>query len=104
MAVIVAPICKLNIIFTMERLLKLVLVVCALGFASANAANFTVNMTGFQFSPKDLTVNVGDTVTWVNQDATLHDTTSGVNGVQSGVWKSPFFGSGGSFSFTFNVA
>lgn len=94
---------KLNILRAMERLLKLFLVVIAFGAASANAANFTVKMTGFQFSPKDLTVSVGDTVTWVNQDSTFHDTTSGVGRVPSGVWKSPLLGNGSTFSFTFNV-
>src|SRR5207247_2501167 len=71
-------------------------------FASS-AATFTVNMSGFQFVPRDLTVNAGDTVTWVNQDFTGHDTTSGTNGVPSGLWHSPLFGNGGSFSFPFNV-
>jgi plastocyanin len=95
---------KVNIFGAMERLLKFFLVVIVFGATSADAANFTVKMTGFQFSPKDLTVNVGDTVTWVNQDPTFHDTTSGVGRVPSGVWKSPLLGNGGSFSFTFNVA
>src|SRR2546425_8436637 len=69
---------------------------------AAFAATFTVNMSGFQFVPRDLTVNAGDTVTWVNQDFTLHDTTSGTNGVASGLWHSPLFGNGGFFSLTFN--
>ncbi len=89
----------------MNRLLKLILIVVCSGIAaSAHAANFTVNMSGYQFVPKDLTVNVGDTVTWVNRDSTGHDTVSGVNLVPSGVWRSGLFGRNGSYSFTFNVA
>src|SRR5687768_7197072 len=88
----------------MKRLLKMLSVVFALGFVPAHAANFTVNMANFQFAPKNLTVDVGDTVTWVNQDSVFHDTVSGVNRVPNGVWRSSLFGNGGSFSFTFNVA
>src|SRR5260221_4956890 len=71
--------------------------------SAAHAADTTVSMVNFQFSPKDITVNAGDTVTWVNQDFTFHDSTSGTNGVPSGLWHSPLFGNGASFSFTFNV-
>ena len=70
---------------------------------AADAANFTVNMSNFQFVPKPLTISVGDTVTWVNQDFTQHDTTSGVNGVPNGIWHSQLLSHGGSFAFTFNV-
>jgi plastocyanin len=40
------------------------------------AATQTVNITNFQFSPASLTVNIGDTVKWVNQDPSPHTTTS----------------------------
>src|SRR5436190_3675993 len=79
----------------------LLLVFCST--SAVNATNVTVSMVNFQFSPKDITINAGDTVTWVNQDFTFHDTTSGTNGVPSGLWHSPLFGNGGSFAFTFNV-
>ncbi|MEO6035241.1 MAG: Ig-like domain-containing protein, partial [Verrucomicrobiota bacterium] len=69
-----------------------------------HAANITVSMSGFQFVPKNQTINLGDTVTWVNRDGAQHDTTSGVNRVPNGIWRSPLFGNGGSFSFTFNNA
>src|SRR5260221_4183851 len=69
----------------------------------ANAANFTVRMANFQFSPKNLTVAVGDTVTWVNQDFTQHDTVSGTTRIPTDVWASNLLNNGGSFSFTFNV-
>ena len=70
----------------------------------AGAANFTVEMRGIQFVSRNMTVNAGDTVTWVNRDGTLHDTVSGVNRVPNGIWRSSLFGLGGSFSFTFSNA
>ena len=57
-----------------------------------------VAISGFAFTPQNLTVNVGDTVRWTNFDGTNHTTTS-----NTGVWNSGNFASG-SFSFTFNNA
>jgi len=90
-----------------RRLCLRTLLAVLLAASSVNvfAANFTVNMQNFQFSPRNLTINLGDTVTWVNRDSTAHDTVSGTNGIPSGIWRSPLFGLNGSFSFTFtNVA
>jgi plastocyanin len=71
---------------------------------AAPGATFTVNMvSGNRFSPPNLTINVGDTVKWVNTDFVAHDTVSGTNGVPAGVWKSALLARGSSFSFTFNV-
>src|SRR5436309_1235153 len=67
-----------------------VLLLILVALPSARAATFTVNMLSGpnRFSPALLTVNVGDTVTWVNQSFIGHDTVSGTNGVASGVWNS----------------
>ena len=61
----------------------------------------TVNIAiaGFAFDPPDLTINVGDTVVWTNNDGTTHSTTS-----DTGIWDSGLFGNGQTFSFTFNNA
>jgi plastocyanin len=69
---------------------------------AAPAATFIVNMSGVQFVPGNLTIDVGDTVVWVNQDFVLHDTVSGVSRVPSGIWQGPLLQNGGSFSFTFD--
>src|SRR4051794_23986778 len=42
-----------------------------------------VSIAGFAFNPSDLTINVGDTVTWTNNDGVIHTTTS-----DSLVWNS----------------
>jgi len=57
-----------------------------------------VTISGFAFSPANLTVNVGETVTWTNQDGTFHSTVSDTN-----VWASNGLSMGESFSFTFTA-
>ena len=59
--------------------------------------NVQVSIAGFAFDPADLTVNVGDTVIWTNNDDTSHGTAS-----DTGIWSSGLFPMGQTFSFTFN--
>ena len=40
--------------------------------ADGHATNHTVVIKDMAFSPADLTIKVGDTVTWVNQDSARH--------------------------------
>ena len=46
------------------------------GSATVLAADQTVDISGFAFSPRELTVSVGDTVTWANADAQGHTATA----------------------------
>jgi plastocyanin len=46
------------------------------GGAVAVAATRAVAISGFAFSPSDLTINVGDRVTWTNSDAVAHTATA----------------------------
>jgi len=57
------------------------------------------------FLPYEVSINVGDTVTWVNDDTAAHTTTGG-NAADgpSGVFDSSLVMAGSSFSFTFNEA
>ncbi len=64
------------------------------GTAADNAAQ--VIMTNRSYDPQEITVKVGDTVTWVNQDAPKHDVVA-----DNGEFKSSLFDKGQSFSFTF---
>ena len=44
------------------------------GMASlVSAAEHTVGMEGWEFNPPELTIKVGDTVVWVNDDDTAHN-------------------------------
>jgi len=57
------------------------------------------------FLPYEVSINVGDTVTWLNDDTAAHTATGGnpVDG-PSGVFDSSLVIAGSSFSFTFNEA
>jgi len=67
----------------------------------ASAATYRVSMKGYAFGPGTLTVPVGSTVTWTNQDTAPHDvkTTSGPASIHS-----PMLQKGQSWSFTFTTA
>jgi plastocyanin len=62
--------------------------------SSSSGGTVTVDMKNIAFSPNSVTVNVGQTVKWVNQDTVAHNVTA-----QSGAFKSTNFGPGGSFTF-----
>jgi plastocyanin len=61
-------------------------------------------MQDFHFTPESLDVAVGDTVTWLNQGASQHTTTSGEVGAPDGKWDSGVLSSGGSFMHVFTAA
>ena len=54
------------------------------------------------FTLEELVVAVGTEVTWTNQDAARHTTTSGSRGTSTGIWDSTVLSQGASFAFTFN--
>jgi plastocyanin len=65
--------------------------------APALAATKNVTIAGFAYSPNPVTINVGDTVTWTNNDAASHTATG--NGFNTGT-----ISTGNSKSVTFNSA
>ncbi len=66
------------------------------GAASSGGGGVAIKMQNIQFAPKDVTVKVGQKVTWTNDDSVDHNVTA-----QSGAdFKSKNFGNGGTFSFT----
>jgi plastocyanin len=69
-----------------------------IGAGTALAADQSVAISGFSFSPRTVTVNVGDTVTWTNSDAQAHTATSG------SAWNTGDIGNGESASITFSNA
>jgi len=58
-----------------------------------------INISGFKFDPATVTVKVGTTVTWTNQDSANHTVTG-----DDGSWTSKSLANGATFSFTFDKA
>jgi len=58
-----------------------------------------VTIQGFAFDPVELTVTVGTTVTWTNEDSAPHTITS-----DDGQWDSGSFSQGGTYSRVFDQA
>jgi LPXTG-motif cell wall-anchored protein len=69
------------------------------GAAPRAAETKTVNIKDFEFAPKELTINVGDTVMWENDGPSTHSATS-----TDGVFDSDAIKAGEDFSFTFTKA
>lgn len=63
------------------------------------AADHAVTIEGFAFSPSTVTVQVGDSVTWTNQDNTAHTATAG-----DGSFDTESLGTGESSTITFATA
>ncbi len=86
------------IVLMLAALLVLPLVLTACVSSPATAATGTaVSIEGFAFNPKTLTIEVGTTVTWTNNDTAGHD-------VKGDAFASPRMPLGGTFSFTFDTA
>ena len=66
-----------------------------LGCAYAQAEDTAVAIDNFTFSPAELTVKVGTTVTWTNRDDIPHTV------VSAGKFRSKALDTDGNFSFTF---
>ncbi len=58
-----------------------------------------VEIKVFAFLPATITVAIGTTITWTNNDSTLHTVTSLTDAFDSGT-----LANGGTFSFTFTTA
>lgn len=68
--------------------------------ANAQATNWMVVMTeDDRFEPESLTVALGDSVTWVNEDTDPHTSTSGANCSADGDWDSGTLNQGESFTY-----
>jgi plastocyanin len=68
--------------------------------SSSDGGAVAIQLKGFQFSPKDVTVKAGQKITWTNADNADHNVTA-----DSGAdFKSDNFGEGGTFEFTADKA
>jgi len=82
--------------------------VAALAAGSVLAASHQVGIAGFSFSPKSLTINVGDTVTWDNSDSQHHTATADdgsfdTGPISSGTPASVTFSKAGTFAYHCNI-
>jgi plastocyanin len=75
--------------------LSAAVLVGALMLGRAGAGEHTVEIKGLSFIPEELSVSVGDSVTWVNEDKDDHD-------LRSDRFDSPVLKKGATYSFTFN--
>lgn len=57
--------------------LEALLVFLVACLASPVRADVPVTMVGFEFSPRDIVIDVGDTVTWSNPEGMFHSVTDG---------------------------
>jgi plastocyanin len=73
--------------------------IASIGGGVALAADHAVAISGFAFSPKDVTVTVGDTITWTNSDATAHTATADDGSFDTGT-----IGANGTGTATFSTA
>ena len=67
--------------------------------ASSVKTKVTVVISNFAFSPQNLTIKKGTTVTWINRDSAGHTVTADAMGPTSAT-----LGTGDSYSYTFNTA
>src|SRR3990172_8746841 len=72
--------------------------------AASDAATVDVSMEGsLLFVPGTVTINVGDTVRWTNNDGfSPHTSTSGAGCTSNGIWSSPLLSRNQTFSRTFD--
>lgn len=83
-------------------IIVLLIGVVALSGCTQNQQNVppnTVVIQNFAFSPNTITVKVGTTVTWINQDSTVHNVIS-----DTGAFGSKNLNPGESYNFTFTQA
>ena len=82
----------------MTRMLALGTTVLLLAASAVRAETVAVKIDNFTFNPPQVTVHVGDTVTWTNRDDIPHTVTS-----KTQVFRSKALDSDDTFSFTFTT-
>jgi len=83
---------------TLRSLVAAAAVLVCLGGVSAQAQELQVTIDNFTFTPAELKVKVGDTVTWTNHDDIPH------TAVSAGKFRSKTMDTDDKFSFTFTSA
>ena len=63
-----------------------------------------ITINKFEFAPARLTVDIGDTVIWTNEENSFHTVTSGTPDSRTGLFDSGEFDTGATFEYTFAEA
>lgn len=66
---------------------------------SSAGSTAEISLVNFSFSPKELTIKKGTTITWTNEDSAVHTVTSDTD-----VFASGNLAKGDTFSYTFTTA
>jgi plastocyanin len=66
-----------------------------------SSTNWQVNIVGSTFNPFFITINTGDSVSWINNDGTVHSTVS--NPGQGDSWNSGGMSGSTNYTHVFNV-
>jgi len=74
------------------------LLLCTALGRGADAATVNVSITNYVFTPSSVTINLGDTVSWMNNSGSTHTATS-----TSGVWDSGNITTGATYARQFNT-
>lgn len=69
---------------------------------NGDPADNEVMMTNQSFTPENLEVEVGTTVTWINDSSEIHTVTSGTGGEHDGIFDSGEVTPGEEYSYTFD--
>ncbi len=93
----------LSLLAAAAAVLALFLATAISGGSSARAATMDVSISNFAFNPSSLTVNVGDTVHWTNNDSVTHTVTAGTSPTPNGMFDTTL-APGATFDFTFTSA
>ena len=84
--------------------ISVLLVELLMAVALSSAAQVSVSIVDFAFSPDTVRVNPGDSVHWTNNGTFMHTSTSGVNGVWDSLWDSGDLVHGATFVHGFPAA
>lgn len=77
-------------------ILSITLIVMILTYDRSDPTVSSIEIKNFAFNPSTISVNVGTTITWVNDDSTMHDVTE-----DSGMFDIDILpGESGSYTFT----
>lgn len=101
--VLIVVLFKINLNKVMKTLKTFLIISLLLVFTRVNSAIVVINQSGSTFSPKNVTVNVGDVIKWVWSGGT-HTTTSTTIPQGATSWDAELTSTSTTFEYTVTVA